>query len=130
MRETYADTTRSYGVLLAIALASGMALITTHRCRLATEPGTSASPRDDVTWSGGPFFAPNPAGCVRAADPACDHFIVRIENPRVKRVLVAIAPAMHAHVQLGQLRGVEFRHARRQRRPRSRGRLCRAVMRG
>ena len=27
-----------------------------------------------------------------AADPTCDHFIVRIENPRIKRVLVAIAP--------------------------------------
>jgi hypothetical protein len=29
-----------------------------------------------VTWSGGPFGASSPAGCVNAADPTCDHFIV------------------------------------------------------
>jgi hypothetical protein len=60
----------------------------------AAEPtdGTIASPRDEVTWSGGPFLAPNPAGCRSAADPTCDHFIVRVDSPRVKRVLVAIPP--------------------------------------
>jgi hypothetical protein len=89
-----ATRTRSYGVLFAIALAAGMGLFDAAPTSLAAEPaeGTIASPRDEVTWSGGPFLAPNPAGCVNAADPTCDHFIVRIENPRVKRVLVAIAP--------------------------------------
>jgi hypothetical protein len=62
---------------------------------LAAEPGegTITSARDEVTWSGGPFFASNPAGCLGgAADPTCDHFVLRIENPRVQRVLVAISP--------------------------------------
>lgn len=89
-----ATRTRSFGVLFAFALASSAPLFDSAPVSLAAEPsaGTIASPRDEVTWSGGPFTAPNPAVCPTAADPACDHFIVRIENPRVKRVLVAIAP--------------------------------------
>ena len=73
---------------LAVALA-GYSLVSS-----AAEPseGTISSTRDEVAWRGGPFPVPNPAGCLGPSDPTCDHFILRIDNPGVKRVLVAIAP--------------------------------------
>jgi hypothetical protein len=61
----------------------------------AAEPaeGTIGGPRDEVTWAGGPFAAPNPAGCVGGSiDPTCDHFILRVDSAAVTRVQVAIAP--------------------------------------
>jgi hypothetical protein len=89
-----ATRTRSFGLLFALAVASCLTLFDSTPTSFAAEPteGTIAAPRDEVTWSGGPFVAPNPAGCVSSADPTCDHFIVRVQDPRVKRVLVAIAP--------------------------------------
>ena len=61
---------------------------------LAAEPaeGTIGSPKEEATWTGGPFVASNAIACVGSVDPTCDHFIVRITDARVKRVLVAIAP--------------------------------------
>jgi hypothetical protein len=85
---------RGYSIVIAIVLAFGATLLDDAHVSLAADPseGSIASPRDEVTWKGGPFLASNPAGCVGSADPTCDHFIVRIDNPRTKRVLVAIAP--------------------------------------
>jgi hypothetical protein len=85
---------RKHGVLTGIAAALGFALCGGSLVSLAAEPaeGTIASRQDEVTWRGGPFLAPNPAACVGSVDPTCDHFILRIESPGVKRVLVAIAP--------------------------------------
>ena len=62
--------------------------------RRGAEPtdGTITSPRDEVTWSGGPSLAPHTDGCPSAADPTCDHFIVRVDSPRVTRMLMTVAP--------------------------------------
>ena len=81
-------------VLVVIAVMSSFVLGRDAFVSYAAEPseGTIASRNDEVTWSGGPFFVPNPAACVGPLDPTCDHFILRIEDRRLKRILVAIAP--------------------------------------
>lgn len=59
----------------------------------APDQGTLANKNDEVTWSGGPMYAVNPAQCVGPQDPTCDHFRLYVDNEKkLKRVLVAIAP--------------------------------------
>lgn len=55
--------------------------------------GDLNSAKEEVTWSGGPFYASNPVGCITSTDPGCDHFRLSISSPSIQRVLVAIAPA-------------------------------------
>lgn len=55
--------------------------------------GDLSSTKDEVTWTGGPFYASNPVGCVTSTDPGCDHFTLTISSSAVKRVLVAISPS-------------------------------------
>lgn len=84
----------TYRMLVAVGVALCPVLVSLSVVSFAAEPseGSIASPKDEVTWSGGPFVASNPAGCVGTVDPTCDHFILRIESQGVKNVLVAIAP--------------------------------------
>jgi hypothetical protein len=80
--------------LVATAVAVLPLLVSLTIGTFAASPGegTIDSPRDEVTWTG-TFTASNPAGCAGAAiDPTCDHFIIRVDSNRVKRLLIAISP--------------------------------------
>jgi hypothetical protein len=82
-------------LLAGVAFAAGPLLFSLSIVSFAATPheGTIQSPGDEVTWEGGPFYAPNPAGCLAgAADPTCDHFTVHVEGTSVKRILVAVSP--------------------------------------
>lgn len=75
---------------------SGLALMlvaATAASAATPSEGTLANKKDEVEWKGGPFFVTNPAACVGASDPTCDHFRLNVENEKsLKRILVAIAP--------------------------------------
>jgi hypothetical protein len=82
-------------LLIASAAALCAALFPHWSTMFAATPaeGTISRANDEVIWTGGPFLAPNPAGCVGGSvDPTCDHFTLRVENGGVKRVIVAISP--------------------------------------
>lgn len=66
------------------------------------ENGSITSNRDEVTWSGGPFYVSNPAttaGAVKEVpcdlgQPSCDTFRLSMDaRGGVKEILIAIAPA-------------------------------------
>src|SRR5687768_13342625 len=71
--------------LAASVLASGTAAAATP------SEDTLSSSKDTVSWSGGPFHASNPVGCLNADDPTCDHFLLFVGSG-VKRVAVGIEP--------------------------------------
>ncbi|MDQ3874237.1 MAG: pre-peptidase C-terminal domain-containing protein, partial [Actinomycetota bacterium] len=57
------------------------AWLTPATASAATPGGGSVSKKSpSVTWDGGPFAASNPAGCVGAADPTCDHFLLQVSG--------------------------------------------------
>src|SRR6266508_5434979 len=48
----------------------------------ATPTGGTVSTLSPTTrWTGGPFIASNPAGCVTTLDPSCDTFALTINPP-------------------------------------------------
>jgi Metallo-peptidase family M12 len=65
------------------------------------ESGTIADKQGEVTWTGGPFYASNPAtngGLVKqhpcdVGSPSCDSFRLTVSAGGVKQILIAIAPA-------------------------------------
>ena len=74
--------------LLAAVAAAGLATTLT-----GAEPaeGAISSEQPSVTWRGGPFTVPNPAGCVAgASDPTCDHFRLIVNAPNRSMFMVAI----------------------------------------
>lgn len=57
----------------------------------AAEPASATvSKQQDVTWTGGPFVAPNPVGCANELDPSCDHFFLEVDARNGTHVAVAI----------------------------------------
>lgn len=52
--------------------------------------GTVAEDRSEVTWTGGPFVASNPVGCLGADDPTCDHFYLEVEPPSFSPFVVVV----------------------------------------
>ena len=84
------------------SLVVAVAVLTLPLAAMAASPasGELASKNDEVTWSGGPFYAPNPTttlGVVKqvpcdAGQPVCDTYRLTIGNG-IKQVVVAIAPA-------------------------------------
>lgn len=77
-----------------LAIPFLMTLLVLPLAASAAEPssGDLSSAKDEVQWTGGPFYASNPVGCLTSTDPGCDHFQLRITSGSIKRVLVAIAP--------------------------------------
>jgi hypothetical protein len=63
--------------------------------------GSIADKQGEVTWTGGPFYASNPAtngGLVKAhpcdlGSPSCDNFRLTVTAGGVKQIVIAIAPA-------------------------------------
>ena len=55
--------------------------------------GAISSQQTAITWKGGPFTASNPAGCVGAADPTCDHFQLFVNAANNETFMVAIQAA-------------------------------------
>ncbi len=57
--------------------------------------GTVSREQRTVKWSGGPFYAPRPVGCLKD-DPTCDRFYVRVKlghGAKISVRLVATNPA-------------------------------------
>jgi hypothetical protein len=75
-------------VLFAVAVAAAMTA-----ALQSAEPDQGAISRQErsVTWTGGPFTASNPAGCVGgASDPTCDHFRLVVNAPDRSTFMVAV----------------------------------------
>lgn len=49
--------------------------------------------RGSVTWQGGPFTVSNPAACVGAFDPTCDHYTLTVDGGKTTAVRVATSAA-------------------------------------
>lgn len=84
-------TMRVIAVLAGAALVAVAALPSTA---LAASPASGTlGKRGSVTWTGGPFTASNPAGCVGAVDPTCDHYTLNVSGGKSTAVRVAITAA-------------------------------------
>lgn len=70
---------------LATATFSLLYLSNTLDPRLAAAPMAGAAP---ITWSGGPFLAPNPVDCA-VAEQTCDHFVFTVAPGTGDTVLTA-----------------------------------------
>jgi len=71
----------SAGSALLVLLAS-LALLLPTAGAAATPTGGTVSPLTPTArWTGGPFVASNPAGCVSTLDPSCDTFALTINPP-------------------------------------------------
>lgn len=78
----------TFAVLFAALGAAGF-----HTTVAGAEPDEGAISRQQrsVTWTGGPFTASNPAGCVGgASDPTCDHFRLVVNASDRSTFMVAI----------------------------------------
>jgi hypothetical protein len=75
-----------------LIVAAGMALIATLPARAATpESGSISKKGPGITWTGAADAPnPSPAGCLDAADPTCDHFVLTIEPVKHKDVRITI----------------------------------------
>jgi hypothetical protein len=73
---------RRLGGLVAVVAAGLVAAWFTPATASAATPGggTVSKKSPSVAWEGGPFAASNPAGCVGAADPTCDHFLLQVSG--------------------------------------------------
>lgn len=79
--------TRTIAFLVAVAAAVALTVATGHT---ATPASATVSRSQDVVWSGGPFTLSNPAVCVGAGDPTCDHFSLTVDAKAGTHVFVAI----------------------------------------
>jgi hypothetical protein len=84
-------TMRRIVALAGLALVAVAALPSTALG--ATPASGTLGKRGSTTWEGGPFTASNPAGCVGAFDPSCDHYTLTVNGGKSTAVRVAITAA-------------------------------------
>lgn len=85
--------------LISVALL--LVVLSIPMMAAAPSSGDLSGNKDEVTWTGGPFYVSNPSttlGLVKqescdVGDPACDSFRLTVSANGVKEVLIAIAPA-------------------------------------
>ena len=68
------------GLVALVGLVAGLLAAPGPAQAASPKSGRIGSGSKSVTWSGGPFTASNPAACVGASDPTCDHFLLQVDR--------------------------------------------------